>query len=598
MASRIEDYGLIGDCRTAALVARDGSIDWLCLPRFDSGACFAALLGTPENGRWRIAPATGPGRVERRYREDTLVLETAFETRDGDVVVVDFMPLGPGPRTLVRSVTGKRGRVSMAMELIIRFDYGWIVPWVRREKSGIVAIAGPDALRLEADVPCRGESFRTVSRFEVEAGQTLSFALTWHPSHEPAPPPIDPQRALEETERRWRTWAAQCSYEGEWREPVLRSLLTLKALTYEPTGGMVAAPTTSLPEQWGGARNWDYRYCWLRDATFTLYALLMNGYRSEAHAWREWLLRAVAGKASQLNIMYDLDGGRRLPELELPWLAGYEGARPVRIGNCAFGQSQLDVFGEVADVLHLGRSLGLQTSSHAWHLERSLLTYLESRWREPDEGLWEMRNGPRHFTHSKVMAWVAMDRAIRDAETFDLSGPVDRWRALREEIHREVCARAFDPGRGTFVQSYGSPHLDASLLTMPLVGFLPPEDPRVVGTVAAVERGLSHGGFVRRYSGDAEVDGLVPGEGAFLLCTFWLADNHALMGRLDEARAIFERLLHVRNDLGLLAEEFDPKTERMLGNFPQAFSHVGLVNTARNLVPGGPAQHRRSRREG
>jgi GH15 family glucan-1,4-alpha-glucosidase len=532
--------------------------------------------------------------VTRRYREDTLVLETTFETDEGSVAIVDFMPLRTDHADLVRIVRGRRGRVAMDLELVVRFDYGWIVPWVRREAHGIVAIAGPEVLHVHSDVPLHSEDFRTKAHFVVDEGTSASFVLTWHASHAALPSPLDPENALEATERAWTEWARQCTYRGEWRDAVMRSLVTLKALTYASTGGMVAAPTTSLPERLGGVRNWDYRYCWLRDATFTLYALLMNGYREEARAWREWLLRAVAGKASQLNIMYGVAGERRLPELELAWLSGYEGSRPVRIGNAAYEQFQVDVFGEVADVLHLGRRLGLETTTDGWRVERSLLDFLESRWRETDEGIWEVRGGRRHFTHSKVMAWVAMDRAVQDAEQFGLTGPVDRWRALRAEIHQEVCEQAFDETRGTFVQYYGGKTLDASLLTMTLVGFLDPGDVRARGTIAAIERELLHAGYVQRYSVEPEVDGLPPGEGAFLLCTFWLADNYVLMGRLNEARAVFERLLQIRNDVGLLSEEYDPVARRLLGNFPQAFSHVGLVNTARNLATAGPAEDRRS----
>jgi GH15 family glucan-1,4-alpha-glucosidase len=591
--SRIEDYALIGDCHTAALVSRDGSIDWLCLPRFDSGACFAALLGSPENGRWRIAPRAVPDGVSRRYRGETVVLETDFETEDGQVTLVDFMPLRGTQADLVRLVVGRKGRVEMDMDLTIRFDYGWIVPWVQEEDGGMVAVAGPETVHVSAEVPLRGEGMRTVAQFPVSAGQTIAFVLTWHPSHEPRPQPVDPRRALEETEAFWTEWAGRCTYDGEWREAVVRSLITLKGLTYSPTGGMVAAPTTSLPERPGGVRNWDYRYCWLRDATFTLYALLMNGYTDEARAWREWLLRAVAGKPSQLNILYGVAGERRMPELTLPWLTGYEGAQPVRIGNAAHEQFQLDVFGEVADVLHLGRRMGLHASADGWRVESALLEFLESRWSEPDDGIWEVRGGSREFTHSKMMAWVAVDRAIKDAEQFGLDGPLERWRALRQQIHAEICERAFDADLGSFVQYYGGTALDASLLMMPLVGFLPPSDARVRGTLAAIERGLVHDGFVRRYTHDPPIDGLPAGEGAFLLCTFWLVDNYNLAGRRDEARSLFERLLAIRNDVGLLAEEYDPSLRRFLGNFPQAFSHVGLVNTARNLTDQGPAEDRR-----
>jgi GH15 family glucan-1,4-alpha-glucosidase len=595
MASRIEDYAIIGDCQTAALVSRDGSIDWLCLPRFDSGACFAALLGTPENGRWWLAPKADVRHTRRAYRDGTLVLETEYETDEGAVTVVDFMPLRGQACDLVRTVMGRRGRVAMQTEIVIRFDYGWIVPWVRREDGGIRAVAGPDMLHIRAPIELRGENFRTVADFEVAEGQSLSFVLTWHPSHEPPPEPTDPAAALEATTKWWTDWAAQCSYEGEYHEAVLRSLITLKALTYAPTGAMVAAATTSLPEQIGGVRNWDYRLCWLRDATFTLYALLMNGYRDEARAWREWLLRAAAGKPSQLNILYGIGGERRLTELELDWLPGYEGSKPVRIGNRAYEQFQLDVFGEVADVLHLARTQGLHSGLDGWTLECSLLEALASRWEEPDEGIWEVRGPRRHFTHSKMMAWVAFDRAVKDAEQLDLEGPIDRWRGLRDRIHAEVCSRAYDPERGAFVQFYGAKTLDASLLLMPLVGFLPATDPRVRSTVEAIERELLRDGFVQRYTVDPTVDGLPAGEGVFLLCTFWLADNYALMGRRDEARALFERLLGVRNDVGLLSEEYSVASRRLLGNFPQAFSHVGLVNTARNLNHHGPARDRPQR---
>jgi GH15 family glucan-1,4-alpha-glucosidase len=592
MRSRIEEYGLIGDGQAAALVSRDGSIDWLCLPRFDAPACFAALLGTPENGRWQIAPAAPVRSVRRRYREDTLVLETDYETEAGSVTLVDFMPPRSAQPDLFRLVVGRNGRVPMRTDLAVRFDYGRVVPWVRREDGGIVAIGGPETLHLRSDVELHGEDYRTVGDFHAVGGRTASFVLTWHSSHLPRPAAASPERALRETEEWWREWARGCTYHGEWREAVLRSLITLKALIYAPTGGIVAAPTSSLPEAPGGARNWDYRYCWLRDATFTLYALLENGHRDEARAWREWLLRAVAGKASQLQIMYGLAGERRLPELELDWLPGYEGSRPVRIGNGAHGQFQLDVFGEVADVLHLCRRKGLQPTRDGWRLEQALLECLESRWEEPDDGIWEVRGPRRHFTHSKMMAWVALDRAVKDAERYGLDAPLDRWRALRDRIHAEVCARGYDAGRGAFVMHYGGRDLDASLLMMPLVGFLPAADPRVRGTVEAVERELLRDGLVRRYREDSGADGLVGGEGTFLLCSFWLADNYAMLGRYADARRLFERLLGLRNDLGLLSEEYDPAAGRMLGNFPQAFSHVGLVNTALNLALRGPAADR------
>lgn len=594
MPSRIEDYALIGDCQTAALVGRDGSIDWLCAPRFDSPACFAALLGTPENGRWLLAPAGPVRRVTRRYREGTLVLETVFTTDDGEVAVVDFMPPRTDVPDLVRVVEGRRGSVPMRMELVIRFDYGSVVPWVRRIDRGISAIAGPDMLELRTDVGLKGVDLRTVGEFAVAEGQRVPFDLTWHPSHRPRPTELDALKALEETEGWWREWSGRCTSKGEWCEAVRRSLITLKALTYAPTGGIVAAATTSLPEQLGGVRNWDYRFCWLRDATFTLYALMLAGYLDEAKAWREWLLRAVAGDPSQMHIMYGLRGERRLTELELPWLPGYEGSAPVRVGNGACGQHQLDVYGEVLDAMHQCRRYGLEAGGAGWGLQRALTEFLESNWREPDEGIWEVRGPRRHFTHSKVMAWVAFDRAIKAVERFGLEGPADRWRALRDEVHAQVCRDGYDPDHGAFVQSYGSKHLDASLLVMPLVGFLPATDPRVVGTVEAVERVLVTDGFVNRYTFDPGVDGLPPGEGAFLLCTFWLADALALIGRRDDARRVFDRLLSVRNDVGLLSEAYDPVARRLLGNFPQAFSHIGLVNTAHNLARDvtGPAEDR------
>ncbi|MBI1915807.1 MAG: glycoside hydrolase family 15 protein [Planctomycetes bacterium] len=594
MAARIEDYALIGDCQTAALVSREGSIDWLCLPRFDSAACFAALLGTPEHGRWLLAPKGEVRECRRRYRDDTLILETDYRTDSGEVTVLDFMPVRSKQLDLIRIVEGRRGQVAMQTEIVIRFDYGSLVPWVRREYSGIVAIAGPDVVHIRSDVPLHGENFRTVADFTVSEGERVSFALTWHPSFEPAPGSIDPGEALDATDNWWRDWSARCTYDDEWREAVLRSLITLKALTYAPSGGLVAAPTTSLPEQIGSVRNWDYRYCWVRDSTFALYALMMNGYREEARAWREWLLRAVAGRASQLNIMYGVTGERRLTELTLDWLPGYENSTPVRIGNAAWQQCQLDIFGEVMDSLHVARSVGLQTSSDGWRVQREMMEELEKRWDQPDEGIWEVRGPRRHFTHSKMMAWVALDRSIRDAEKHGLKCPLDTWRRLRDRIHAEVCEKGFNPKVGAFTQYYGSKDLDASLLMMAQVGFLPPDDPRVRGTVEAIEKHLTHDGFVLRYSTETDVDGLPPGEGVFFMCTFWLADNYALMGRLDDARKLFERLLALRNEVGLLSEEYDPTAKRMLGNFPQAFSHIGLINTARNLVDHqGPAQKRK-----
>jgi len=592
---RIEDYALIGDNETAALVGRDGSIDWLCVPRFDSGACFAALLGTPDHGRWLVAPAVPVRRTRRAYRGDTLVLETEFETDDGTVRLVDCMTPRMRNPDIVRIVEGVRGRVPMRMELEIRFEYGRVVPWVRRLPDGrLGAVAGPDALCLASGVETSGRDFTTVAEFTVAAGERVPFTLAWHASHEDPPESDDPFRAVADTEERWREWCSRCSYDGEWRDAVVRSLLTVKALQYLPTGGIVAAPSTSLPEQLGGVRNWDYRYCWLRDATFSLYALLISGYVDEARAWRDWLLRAAAGKPSDLQIVYGPAGERRIPEQALPWLPGYESSRPVRIGNAAVEQFQLDVYGEVIDAMHMSRRMGIEAEPHGWALERVLLEFLSSAWREPDEGIWEVRGPRRHFTHSKVMAWVAVDRAVKAIDRFGCDGPVEQWRKLRSEIHDDVCQRGYDAERGTFVQSYGAKALDASLLMIPLVGFLPATDPRVRRTIEAIERELVVDGFVQRYHTptSADVDGLPPGEGAFLPCTFWLADDLILLGRHDEARALFERLLAVRNDVGLLSEEYDPRARRLLGNFPQAFSHVALVNTARNLSKRGPADHR------
>ena len=593
MPSRIEDYALIGDTITAALVGRDGSIDWLCVPRFDSGACFAALLGGPEHGRWLIAPATPAIRTARRYRDDTLVLETDHETDGGAVTVIDCMPLHAERADIVRVVVGRRGRVRMRMELVIRFDYGAVVPWVRRLDGTLGAIAGPDALELRAGVPVRGEGFTTIAEFEVAEGERVAFTLTWHASHRAMPEAFDAETAVRDTETWWRRWSARCTYTGEWRDAVVRSLITLKALTYAPTGGLVAAATTSLPEALGGVRNWDYRYCWLRDATYTLYALVMAGYTEEAAAWQQWLLRAAAGNPEQLQIMYGLAGERRLTELELPWLPGYEGSRPVRIGNAASQQLQLDVYGEVLDAMHVARRVGIQVGPAAWSMERAMLKFLETAWAQPDDGIWEVRGPRRHFTHSKVMAWVAVDRGVKAIERFGMAGPIGRWRALRERIHEEVCRRGFDAGRGAFVQYYGGTDLDASLLMLPVVGFLPATDPRVVSTVEAIQRELTAHGLVRRYiPTGGHVDGLPGGEGVFLPCSFWLADVLAMLGRRDEAREMFERLLGLCNDVGLLAEEYDPVGRRLLGNFPQAFSHVSLINTARNLTDGGPSEHR------
>jgi len=595
----IESYALIGDCETAALVGRDGSIDWLCWPRFDSPACFAALLGGPEHGRWLLAPAEPAPHVTRRYRPGTLILETEFATAAGAVTLVDFMPPRDTVSDLVRLVIGRSGHVAMRTELVLRFDYGSTVPWVTRMDDGALrAVAGPDMVVMRTTAPLRGEGLRTVGEFTVAAGETVAFSLTHAPSHLPAPAPIDTGAALAATEAFWREWSSRCHEAGEWSEAVQRSLITLKALTYRPTGGIVAAPTTSLPEQLGGPRNWDYRFCWLRDATLTLLALVNAGYAAEAEDWRNWLLRAVAGSPAQMQIMYGLAGERRLTEWEVPWLPGYVGSRPVRIGNGAHGQLQLDVYGEVMDVLHQARRGGLAPDQAGWALQRALLEHLETVWREPDEGIWEVRGGRRHFTYSKAMAWVAFDRAVKSVEAFGLAGPVDRWRQLRREIHQDVCCHGFDPELNSFVQSYGSRQLDASLLLLPVMGFLPPQDSRVTGTVAAIERHLLIDGLVLRYDTAEVEDGLPAGEGAFLACSFWLADAYIMLGRKDDGRHLFERLLRLRNDVGLLAEEYDTTAGRQVGNFPQAFSHLALVNTAMNLTRASrPAEQRAERRD-
>ncbi|MEU7820745.1 glycoside hydrolase family 15 protein [Catellatospora sp. NPDC049133] len=594
MPLRIEDYAVIGDTQTAALVGNDGSIDWLCLPRFDSGAIFAALLGTPEHGRWQIAPATPVRAVRRRYRGDTLVLETEFDTDEGTVRLVDFMPPRGEAADVVRIVEGVHGRVPMRMDLRLRFDYGHVVPWVRRMDADTVAIAGPDAVWLRTPVALHGENLATVADFSVGAGFHVPFVLTWRESHLPTPHPVDPIVALEGTVSYWEEWIAGCAYDGPWREAVIRSLLTLKGLTYGPTGGIVAAATTSLPEELGGVRNWDYRYCWLRDATITLQSLMYAGFVDEARAWRAWLLRAIAGDPSQLQIMYGVAGERLLTERIADWLPGYCGS-PVRIGNAASEQFQLDVYGEVMDALHQARKAGLEYDQHTWDLQRALMSFVSENWTRPDDGIWEVRGGARQFTHSKLMAWVAADRAVKAAEQFGQTGPVEHWRDLCRRIRADILDQGYDPRRKTFTQFYGSAELDASLLMMPLVGFLPATDERVRGTVAAIERELMRDGFVQRYTqhpGSA-VDGLPPGEGAFLACTFWLAQNYALMGRVDEAREVFERLLGLRNDVGLLAEEYDTDARRQVGNFPQAFSHVPLIDTARHLAAAmGPAENR------
>jgi GH15 family glucan-1,4-alpha-glucosidase len=592
---RIEDYALIGNTRTAALVGNNGSIDWLCMPRFDSGACFAALLGSPANGHWLIAPSDAAWTVRRRYRGPTLILENEFVTDTGTVVVVDFMPIAERHQQVdvVRIVRGLRGTVPMRMQVAFRFDYGHIVPWVTHPDHGLRAIAGPDALKLRTPVPMRGENMTTVSEFTVTEGHSIPFTLTWYPSHEKEPGEKHPMQALAETEQWWREWSSRCTITGLWRDLALRSLITLKALTYGPTGGMVAAPTTALPEKIGGPRNWDYRFCWLRDATFTLYALLISGYTEEALAWREWLLRAIAGSPDDLQIMYGVAGERRLTELELPWLSGYEGSRPVRVGNAAHEQFQLDVYGEIMDAAHLARRSGASSSLESWHLRTALIEHLEKVWTQPDEGIWEVRGPRRHFTHSKVMAWVALDRALKAVERGSHAGPLERWRKLRDRIHRDVCKHGFNRQRNAFVQYYGADTLDAASLMIPLVGFLAPHDARVVGTVEAIRRELISDGLVMRYRTEANIDGLPAGEGVFLPCSFWLVDNLALAGRHHEAHQLFERLVSLCNDVGLLSEEYDPVSRRLLGNFPQAFTHVSLVNSAHNLtVAEGPARHR------
>ena len=598
MTLRIEDYALISDRLAAGLVGRDGSIDWLCFPRFDSNAVFAKLLGDEQNGHWRLAPQAGGMCTRRSYRGDTLVLESEWDGPEGSVRVIDFMPERGEAPDVVRIVEGLSGSVRMRSELRLRFDYGDVIPWVRHLDGMIAAVAGPDSVWLASDVAHHGRDFASFADFTVQAGQRVSFVLTWHPSYVHRPSPVDPEAALQETERFWSDWADRCTYEGRYRDAVLRSLVTLKALTYAPTGGIVAAPTTSLPEELGGVRNWDYRFCWLRDATFTLQALVKTGYDEEALAWREWLLRAIAGSPGRLQILYGVAGERRVPEQELPWLSGYEGSQPVRIGNGAVCQRQIDVYGEVMDTLWLARSYGLALDEDAWRLQKGLMTWLEGNWREPDEGLWEVRGDPQHFTHSKVLAWVAADRAARTVESSPLEGPLDTYRALREAIHADVCAKGFDADRGTFTQSYGSRSLDAALLLIPQVGFLPPEDERVRGTLRAVQTELAEDGLVRRYDTDHDVDGLPGGEGAFLACSFWLADALVLDGQLEAGRALFERLLDLRNDVGLLAEEYDVAAGRQLGNVPQAYSHLALVNSALNLedvpAPGreAPAEQR------
>ncbi|WP_307129022.1 glycoside hydrolase family 15 protein [Streptomyces sp. B1I3] len=596
MAGRIEDYALIGDMQTAALVCRDGTADWLCLPRFDSHAIFAGLLGTEEHGFWRLGPARPEGAEppvadRRRYRGDSLVLESEWDTPRGTVRVTDFMPPRDGAPQLIRIVEGVSGRVPMRSELRMRFSYGRVTPWVHKVDGRTVAVAGPDSVWLDTPADTYGQNLTTYSDFTVSPGDRMAFTISWQPSHHEPPAMPDPEGSLQATENFWREWVEQCTYHGPYREAVVRSLITLKALTYAPTGGIVAAPTTSLPEDIGGSRNWDYRYTWLRDAAITLSSLLRTGYREEARAWREWLLRAVAGDPENLQIMYGIAGERELGEAELDWLPGYEGSGPVRVGNGAANQLQLDVYGEVTEALHLAHMTGLTRNDYAMGLQLKLIEYLENHWEEPDEGIWEVRGPRRHFVHSKVMAWVAVDRTIKLIESGDAEGPLERWLQLREDIHRDVCERGYDKERNTFTQSYGSRELDASLLLIPQMGFLPPDDKRVIGTIEAIQRELStEDGFVLRYpteGDDAGVDGLEGDEGAFLACSFWLADDLAMIGRVDEARQLFEKLLSLRNDLGLLAEEWDSRLQRQVGNFPQAFSHVPLIDTALRLTASG-----------
>ncbi|MFE2058035.1 glycoside hydrolase family 15 protein [Streptomyces sp. NPDC059446] len=596
VAGRIEDYALIGDMQTAALVCRDGTADWLCLPRFDSHAIFAGLLGTEEHGFWLLGPARAegaqaPAADRRRYRGDSLILESEWDTPRGTVRVTDFMPPRDGAPQLIRIVEGVSGRVPMRSELRMRFSYGRVTPWVHKVDGRTVAVAGPDSVWLDTDAETYGQNLTTYSDFTVAPGDRIAFTISWQPSHHEPPGVPEPESSLEATESFWREWVEQCTYHGPYREAVVRSLITLKALTYAPTGGIVAAPTTSLPEDIGGSRNWDYRYTWLRDAAITLSSLLRTGYREEARAWREWLLRAVAGDPENLQIMYGIAGERELGEAELDWLPGYENSGPVRVGNGAANQLQLDVYGEVTEALHLAHMTGLTRNDYAMGLQLKLISYLEKHWDEPDEGIWEVRGPRRHFVHSKVMAWVAVDRTIKLIESGDAEGPLERWHQLRDDIHRDVCERGYDPERNTFTQSYGSKELDASLLLIPQMGFLPPDDKRVIGTIEAIQRELStEDGFVLRYpteGDDAGVDGLEGDEGAFLACSFWLADDLAMIGRVDEARRLFEKLLSLRNDLGLLAEEWDSGLQRQVGNFPQAFSHVPLIDTALRLTASG-----------
>jgi GH15 family glucan-1,4-alpha-glucosidase len=586
----IEDYGLIGDCTTAALVGRNGSIDWLCWPRFDSPACFAGLLGDETHGRWRIGPADSETGCRRSYVGDSMILETVFETAEGSFSVIDFMPMDQARSSIVRIVVGRKGTPSVRMRLTVRFDYGSSIPWVTRlpNEEGISAIAGPNLVTLRSSVELEGQDLSTSAEFRLAEGERATFVLTYGPSHLPPTPAIDAEAVLKDTLEYWRTWSDRCTYQGHRRESVIRSLLTLKAMTFAETGGIVAAPTTSLPEQLGGPRNWDYRYCWVRDATLTLEALMGAGYYEEAKAWRDWLVRTVAGSPDDLQIMYGVSGERRLAEWEVPWLPGYQGASPVRIGNAASDQFQLDVWGEMVDALHLACEGGLASLAPAWSLQRLALEHLEWVWMDPDDGIWEVRGGRRHFTHSKVMAWVAFDRAIRDVEKYGYEAPLERWRGVRDAIHQTVCDKGFDSELGTFTQSFGSREIDASLLLIPAVGFLPAADPRVAGTIAAVERELLSDGLVLRYRTESGADGLPSGEGVFLACSFWLADAYQLQGRDVDANAMFDRLLRLRNDIGLLSEEYDTAARRQVGNFPQAFSHLALIRTALSLHDGEP----------
>ncbi len=591
MASPIEDYAVIGNCETMALVSRSGSIDWLCLPRFDSAACFAALLGSEENGFWRLAAKDKRAKISRNYREGTLILETVFETKSGSALVMDCMSRSEGKSNLLRRVRGLAGSIEIAAELVVRFDYGISVPWVSRtEDERVQFIVGPDRLLLQSSVPVENEDMRTISRFKVSAGDEIDFALGWSKSFHPMPAPLDIGAIIDIEDKGWREWSDRFDGLGEYTDIVRRSLITLKGLTHFETGGIVAAATTSLPEEIGGARNWDYRYCWLRDATLTLFSLLESNFIEEAHAWQQWLIRAIAGSPEQLQIMYGIAGERRLDEWTIPWLPGYERSAPVRVGNAASGQVQLDVYGEVMAALYFGRKRGLPADATIWSLQCALLQHLRDIWDQPDDGLWEVRSGRQQFTHSKVMAWVAVDRAIRSAEEFDLQAPLEEWREWRQQIHDQVCEKAFDLKLNAFVQHYGSKNIDAACLMIPMVGFLPADDPRVAGTVAAVERTLLRDGFVIRYdTGDAK-DGLPGSEGAFLACSFWLVGNYVLLGRLADARKLFDKLVGLANDVGLLAEEYDPKHKRQVGNFPQAFSHIALINAAYTLAGAGPAQ--------